>query len=201
MAQASGPEDEIRALIQEAQEERQKLQRRILSAQRAIEAIDQKLAAFQVTLNALLDRYGLERDRPTVFVDPALAAEFRGMAPKEMLLRWAEQHGGEVVMNEACKFLAAAGLFTDDRQAAGTLFSTIKRMPDFERVDRGVYRKRPKRAAGMYARQLPASLSDDTPRGAVVSSFPAAEGHQEDRVVQTEAGDEAQDLDADDLPF
>jgi hypothetical protein len=56
-----------------------------------------------------------------------------------MLRLWADKHDGEVVMNDAGKSLVAAGLFTDDRQAAGTLYSTIGRMPEFERASRGVY--------------------------------------------------------------
>src|SRR5207248_2676946 len=81
-------------------------------------------------------------DPDAITVDPEQAAGYHNRSTKQMLERWADAHGGEVVMKEASKFLAAAGLFHDARQAAGALFAAAGRMPEFERVGRGIFRRK-----------------------------------------------------------
>src|SRR5207249_1726927 len=86
-------------------------------------------------------KYGLT-PLETTKVDPVLAAEYHRKTAREMINLWADQHGGEIIVKDACQFLADAGLFGSANQAAGTLYPTFKRMPDFERVVRGRYRRR-----------------------------------------------------------
>lgn len=141
-------EDETLELIEDAMRERRKAELRRAAADRTIALQDERIAALRLALDTYRTKYGVPKTDP-LRVESAVKAEFQGLTPKEMLRHWAQRHDGEVTMNDACKFLAAAGLFVDDRQAAGTLYSTIRRMPEFERKQRGVFRWQPTAVAAV----------------------------------------------------
>ena len=120
--------------------ERLKAEQRRLATERQIAELDAEIGALERTIDRYRTMHGL--GKAPLVVTPKEAASYRGIASKEMLLRWADSHGGEIVMNDAAQFLAAAGLFKDATHAAGTLYPTIKRMEDFEKVGRGMYRRK-----------------------------------------------------------
>jgi hypothetical protein len=106
-----------------------------------LDAVNQQIEVLYSAMEVWRAAYGL----PKVSVSnatPEMMAEYQGMTPKEMLLHWADTHEGLVVMREATRFLAAAGLFRDDVQANGTLYPTVTRWDAFEKVGRGVYRRK-----------------------------------------------------------
>ena len=120
--------------------EQLKAEQRRLATERQIAELDAEIGALERTIDRYRTMHGL--GKAPLVVTPEEAASYRGIASKEMLLRWADSHGGEIVMHDAARFLAAAGLFTDAPQAAGTLYPTIRRMEEFEKVGRGIYRRK-----------------------------------------------------------
>lgn len=118
-----------------------KAEQRLASAQRGIDAVKRQIDALHIALDVYRNEHGLAKPglEPP---DPELAAAFQGMSVKEMLHHWAGTHDGRVIMKDAAKFLAAAGLFRDETQAAGALYPAAHRSDDFEKVTRGVYRRR-----------------------------------------------------------
>jgi hypothetical protein len=127
-------------LIQEQELENTKAQQRLESARRAADASQQKLETLRAALEHGRAKRGLPEPLSNV-PDPSQVAEFLNKSAKDMLHYWADTHGGEVVMRDATKFLAAAGLFRDETQAAGTLYPAVNRSPDFIKIARGVYRR------------------------------------------------------------
>lgn len=134
-------EDETLDLIRRLEEDRlKKAEQRLAAAQRAVSSVRGQIDALRVALDVYRNEHGLARADVEV-PDAEEVAEYQHLSVKEMLYRWAELHGGRVVMRDATKFLAAAGLFRDETQAAGALYPAASRADDFEKVSRGVYRK------------------------------------------------------------
>jgi hypothetical protein len=200
MAPDSSFEEELVALIEDARKERRKLEERLLTLQRAVEGVDERIAAHQVTLDAYRAKYGL----PRIDIVQAAAAgdeatEYFGISPKQMVRLWADKHDDTIIMKDACRFLAAAGLFTDERQAAGTLYSTAKRMSDFERVGRGIFRRKvrpvvPTNVRPMGGAEVTFPRTEETVPGQVSEPIP-------ERASMGGATNGASRHDLEDLPF
>jgi hypothetical protein len=128
-------------LLSEEQAERQRLEQRLVTAQHALEEVDQRVAAIQATLDAYRTRHGLTRPAADQ-VAVTLADEYHDLNYKEIVLKWADRHDGRVVMREMADSLTAAGIFSEKTKAAGALYPAIKRLPGFEKIRRGVYERR-----------------------------------------------------------
>lgn len=123
------------------QDKKLKAEQRVAAAQRALDAVNQQIAVLYSAMEVWRAAYGLPKV-PVSNATPEMMAEYQGMSPKEMLLHWADTHDGLVVMREATRFLAAAGLFRDEVQANGTLYPTVTRWDAFMKVGRGIYRSK-----------------------------------------------------------
>ena len=129
-------EEETLDLIKGAETQKKRSEEKVQAAKEALAKADLWLSAHLLTLEAYQIKHGLET--AIAGVDDVLA-RYRGLTAKQMLQYWQEAHGGRIVMKEACKLLTAAGLFTDKAQAAGTLYSALKRMKGFKKELPGVY--------------------------------------------------------------
>lgn len=134
-------EGEIKALIDEAEAEREKMYQRVANAQRNIQTIDARIAAYKTTLDGHRRRYGLDRAEVVSSSGLEVARAMSGFSTKDMLAYWADQHGGELVVNELVTAASAAGLFQDKEQAASTFYAALGRIDDFEKLGRGRYRR------------------------------------------------------------
>lgn len=135
-------EAEIQALMDEAQEKRQKFLQRIVSAQQGIEAIDQEIAAYAMTLNNWRQRHGIERSIAIPARDLEIVNDLRQLSTRGMLLYWADEHDGKLVVNDMVKAVTSASLFQDKEQAAATLYATLGRSAEwFEKLGRGRYHR------------------------------------------------------------
>jgi hypothetical protein len=134
-------ERETNRLIEMAEDEQRKAEQRVLAAQHSLAAARQKAEALRTARDYWRRDHGLP---PVDLVAEGAEAltGYHGISSKEMVAHWADQHNGEVVMNEMCTALTAAGLFQDKEQAAGTLHSAVGRMPEFEKIGRGIFRRR-----------------------------------------------------------
>jgi hypothetical protein len=123
-------------LIRQLQEERQNAQRRLQNAQRDIEEAEHHLAALDTAMRAYRRIAGLPPD-PMPAESPD---EYRNLTAKEMLLKWADFHNGQIAVKEVAKGLTALGLFRTEKQALGTLYPTVRRAPHvFRQLGRGIY--------------------------------------------------------------
>jgi hypothetical protein len=134
-------EEETLDLIQDQQEERRKLESRLAAIQQQLEKCDQLIVAYRLTLEGYRAKYGLAKSGPEPLTDHDKAVYLK-LHPKDVVNRWADSHGGTVVMNELCLTMVAIHAFSDTAQAASTLYSAIRRMTEYEKVERGVYRRR-----------------------------------------------------------
>lgn len=116
--------------------------------QRFAQVVDDRTRA-QRHVEAIQDTLEIYRSRrgrpavPSAESTAELSAEYESLNPKQTVERWADTHDGLVVMTEMTGALAAAGLFTDKRTADGVLYPVVRRGNLYEKVRRGVYRKRP----------------------------------------------------------
>lgn len=133
-------EEETLELIQEAEKERHRAIQKVDAAKRAVELAEQKVAALKTMMDFYRQKYGLIKN--TVIPSEELAAEFMGMTPQQMIEHRANIGNGTVIMNALAKDTVAAGMFSSVVQARGTLYRRVARMPDFEKVVRGVYRRK-----------------------------------------------------------
>lgn len=140
MSEMNTWESETLALLNDAQIEAVRLEQRLALLTQQAEAAKQRVDAIQATL----DLYRAKHGRPTA-QEPELrrvAAEYETLNPKQMVQKWADEHDGVIVMTEMTSTLAAAGIFTDKRSADGVLYPVVRRGTLYEKVQRGVYRKR-----------------------------------------------------------
>jgi hypothetical protein len=119
----------------------QKAEQRVAAAQRALAAVKAEIDALHHSLKIGRAEFGLSVDEPGK-PDERLVAEYRNLSAREMLERWADAHGGQIVMRELSQFVVSAGIFRDKTQAAGALYPAVSRSEGFEQVTRGVYRRR-----------------------------------------------------------
>lgn len=134
-----GFEHAIHALLAELGREREKAVQRVLAAQQALAAIDRKRASLQDALAVYREYRGLP---PPVFEAPSeLQAKFANMTIKDMLVTWARDHDNIIDVGDAIRALVQAGLFSNYRAAAGSIYPILSRRTDFfERIDKGRYR-------------------------------------------------------------
>lgn len=131
--------NEIGTLLETAREEERKFLRKLEGDQRGLDTARKKIEAYQITLRDLEDVLGLGTPESNE-VDAEVVREFQGLSLKEMLRLWAQKHNGVLLMKEMSKTLTNGGLFKDTQSAAGGLYSTLERMPEFRKVARGQYR-------------------------------------------------------------
>lgn len=131
--------DEIAKLLTAAWEDERKLVQRLETVQRNLQTLRRKIEAYELTLADLRTALGVP-DLEEVTGNPELARAYQGLSLREMLRLWASEHGGDLVMREMTKTLVGAGFFKDGQSAAGSLYSTLDRMPEFEKLGRGHYR-------------------------------------------------------------
>lgn len=141
MQRDSTLEHELGELLKDAEVEQQKAEQRLVTVQRAVEVAAAKVAAVQAVLDMYRAKHGLS-DPHTLTVDPQRAASYQNLSTRAMVDRWADEHSDEFVTNDAVKFFVAAGLFPDVRGASATVSAQVGRMSEFERVARGIYRRR-----------------------------------------------------------
>jgi len=131
-------EQQIRFMIEDAKKERDKLNRRIATAQEGLVAIEGKLNAYQQTLRDYYERNGIPFQENAT--DEALRAEFANLSTKDALIRIGRVQGGLIVARNACRILVQAGMFKNPRNASGNIYSAFQRFPNiFRRIDKGTY--------------------------------------------------------------
>jgi hypothetical protein len=133
-------ERETLELLRESQLEASRLEQKLIQLQRQAADATKRLDSIQQTLDAYRAKHGRSALSASA-LDKQLATIYEGLNPKQMVLHWAEDHDGLVVMTEMTGTLATAGLFTDKRHADGVLYPVVRRTPGFEKVGRGIYRK------------------------------------------------------------
>ena len=181
-------EEETLALIEEMKQDREKADQRRRNAERQVQKLDTDIAAGHQMVDRYRAKYGLGKSGLPI-VSPEQAKEYHGLGTKQMIIRWAGEHNGEIVMREMCQFLAATRLFKDAQQAAGSLYSAINRMPEFEKLGRGVYRQK---MAPQGEKGEPATQSNGQPADSEASQWIGADG---------KAMDEEAPMIPDDIPF
>lgn len=130
-------EGETLELIREAEQDKEKAVQRLESAKNSITAVDNKIQAMHITLNAYRRKYGVSQ---AVEISETLVAVYSGMTPSEMLNHEADTHDEEVIMNRLIHDVVAAGAFTNIEQARSTLYRTISRhMEEFWKIEPGQY--------------------------------------------------------------
>jgi hypothetical protein len=100
---------------------------------------DAHLDALHIALKVYRQEHGLRVDdvlEPT----PDQIAAYSGLGAKDVLKRWAAEHGDLIAMKDLSRFIVAAGLVRDMTQAAGFLYPAMTRSPQFQRVAHGLYR-------------------------------------------------------------
>jgi hypothetical protein len=135
-------EQETLDLLQKVEEEKRKCIQRVEAAKRAVEAVDERIRGIKITLNEYRQQYG--SSSLDEVLNESLASEFAGMGTREMIEHRADTNGDVVTMRELSKDTAAAGLFSSAYQAKNTLYKTIARMENYEKIEPGIYRRREK---------------------------------------------------------
>ena len=131
-------EQQIRFMIEDAEKERDKLNRRISSAQEGLVIIEAKLDAYRQTLRDYCEFHGIPFQENTT--DEALRAEFAELTTKDALIRIGRARGGVIVARDACRVLVQAQMFKNPRNASGNIYSAFQRFPNiFRRIDKGTY--------------------------------------------------------------
>ncbi len=132
-------EREINMLLSELEKDREKLQRRMVSAQEDVRIAEEKIAALKAALHTYRERYNIPE--PSVTVDIGLRSELTGLSTKDMLVNVARRLGGTLSVSEVTKLLTGIGLFKDKKNAADNIHVTLRRNPDtFARIGRGIYK-------------------------------------------------------------
>ncbi len=137
-------ERDLLEMLDEVRQERDKAEHRLVGARRALDAVNEKYAALQIVLSLYRTKHGIPVP-VSESVDPQEVARYRGIGTKDIIRRWADTHNGQIVIDEAGEFLAAAGFFDEKKHATGTLSPTMSRLVkigEFERISRGTYRQR-----------------------------------------------------------
>ena len=132
-------EQETLELIVEAEQDRNKAVQRVEGARKTAQTAENVVEALKLALNRYRQHYGL----PPLAIPaaPELAAALTHLDPRALIDHWSDTHNGKVVMKELCNAVVQAGQYTNQRQAAGSLYSTMKRMPRFAWVARGVFQR------------------------------------------------------------
>mgnify|MGYP001584850781 CR=1 FL=1 len=133
-------EGETLELIAEAEQDRSKAVQRVEAARKAAEIAENVVEALKLALNRYRQKYGLPP--LTVPVAPELLAALRHLDPKHLIDYWSDNHSGKVVMKELCKAVVQAGQYRDERLAAGSLYSAVRRMPKYQKASRGIYQRK-----------------------------------------------------------
>jgi hypothetical protein len=133
-------EQETLELIAEAEQDRNKAVQRVEIARRLAETAENTVEALKVALRRYRQHYGL----PPLAVPaaPGVVTQLSHLDPKGLIDHWADTHGGKVIMKELCNAVVQAGQYKDQRQAAGSLYSTVKRMPRYAWVTRGIFQRK-----------------------------------------------------------
>ena len=133
-------EQETLELIAEAEQDRNKAIQRVEAARKTAQTAENVVEALKLALNRYRQHYGL----PPLAIPaaPELAAALSHLDPRALIDHWSDTHNGKVVMKELCNAVVQAGQYKDARQAAGSLYSTVKRMPGYAKAARGVYQRK-----------------------------------------------------------
>jgi hypothetical protein len=149
--------DEFRQRIQFIMDEDRK---DLEGIERQRAALDRRAGEIQRRLDAAVMM--LNRDRelagtaPSTDAATALRDELIHMEPRPLIRLWADRHGGELVVNDLVKAVAAVGRYKGKIDSArGNLYSTVKRMDDLVWVQPGVYRRTVREASNGHARVTP----------------------------------------------
>jgi hypothetical protein len=70
------------------------------------------------------------------------AEDVRDKSQKQILVLIALRHNGLLVANQAVKQMSEAGVFGNPENASSSVYSVLKRSPEFERVGKGIYKLR-----------------------------------------------------------
>lgn len=105
------------------------------------EELRRDIIALRRVLRHYRTRHGIPQAARQI-VTPDQIVRFVSRSAKEMLREWAELHDGEIVMADMGQFLCAAGFYRTTQQAAATLYATVRRMPELEKIVPGHYRLR-----------------------------------------------------------
>lgn len=131
-------EREIGILIGELEKERGKLQKRLAQATEALVDVESKLTHLKETEAIYRDYHKLPQ--VTIGVDEQLRQTYDGLTVKEALVVFARNHGELIDASGAGHELVRAGLFKNQRNASGSIYSALKRYPRiFRKIIRGEY--------------------------------------------------------------
>jgi hypothetical protein len=141
-------------LVAHLESHREKQERRVAEARRALDATQQGLDKIERrirTVEAVRDLYlDLRGELTEMTADvreqipaqsPATDRPFAGMTVRDALVRVAQDNGGILDSGAACRRLVAAGMFRDMRHAGSNVYPVLSRGMDlFERIGKGRYR-------------------------------------------------------------
>lgn len=107
-------------------------------------AMDEEMAFLQSRIGALTEALSVLRERRGMQrKDDGGGRELRerlsGLAPKDMVLEYAKMHEGRIVVKDAAKELAEAGLFASVKNASSNIYTAIDRSGRFRKVRRGIH--------------------------------------------------------------
>ncbi len=132
-------EQETLELIHDAETDKQRAEQRVESARHAVATKEQEIAALLLALDHYRRKHSLET--PRVQHSPVIEAEYAHLTPPQILDHWAAKHDGEIIVVDLVNVVRAAGVYRNYSQAAGTLYSAIRRRPDIEKAAPGHYRQ------------------------------------------------------------
>ena len=112
-----------------------------------------------------LDDYRKAHDLPPmVYVaNQMIPPDFAHMGPTDLVQYWADNHGGEVIVKELARVVINAGMYTNYRHAASTIYAVLKRK-SFDKVAPGHFQRKespPSMNGHSLAIPLPANTSFD----------------------------------------
>ena len=134
-------EREIQHLIELAEAEQQRAQRRIDAAQEAFAAAAKRVKSHQETLGVYREEHGLKQDDTSGQIDEDVRQRFSDKSIKEALILIGEDNNGLIEGAAAGRILVKAGWYANTDAASGSVYSGLTRYPKvFEKVARGKYR-------------------------------------------------------------
>ena len=131
-------EQAIRGRLHEYEAAKQAADRKLVAVRNIIAEEEQAIAHLQFVLEDYRKSHGLpsQPDKPS----PVLEAEYSHLGPTDLVKYWADNHGGEVIVKDLAHVVINAGMYTDYRHAASTIYAVLKRKP-FDKVGPGHFKR------------------------------------------------------------
>ena len=133
-------EQETLQIIRTLEADKLDLERRVHVAEVNLMDNGMLLQQWYRVLDDYRQRNGLPSDGPDLI--PAIETQYARLGPTEMVLLWANTHGGHVILKQLAATVLKAGAYKEYRTAYNTLRSTVRRRKDFENIAPGQFRSR-----------------------------------------------------------